>query len=358
MKIGIVLLILLAATASVVVAPAVAQTQPQILTELFCSFGCANCPGPDSAYNNFVTQNPSYGIVVINYHNQIADPADEFYKESRTDVDKRDGSSYYNVSADPAAFINGYLSFSTPNDWVTDTKTDHGFPLAPLTQAPKAAIGSDDLIHITFSATGPTSGSSVVRVALKESHIYFVNTEPDGYGNPPDSLWSDIFRAMLPNSTDATPLSLGETRSFDVVFDPSKFVYGGNWNPQNMDAVVFVQDVASNQGNGYNIESIGLVSLASANSVTPSSEASSTSIRVAGPPSNPELEVTLPASSRVNIVISDMLGRPVRRIAEAIMPAGQTSVDMNGSNLPAGCYIARLTVDGRDADQAKFIVAP
>ncbi|HET6401087.1 MAG TPA: hypothetical protein VFH95_06770 [Candidatus Kapabacteria bacterium] len=338
--------------------PAAAQTQPQILAELFDNFGCANCTTPDSNYSNFVTENPSYGIVVISYHNNFPDQSDEFYLESRANVDKRGGSSYYNVSADPAAFIDGYTSSSSPYNWIHDTKTDHAFPLAPLTQAPKAVIGSDGLIHITFSATGPTSGSSVVRVALKESHIYFANKEPSGYGNPPDSLWNDVFRAMLPNSTDATPLGPGETRSFDVVFDPGKFVYGSNWNTQNMEAVVFVQDVSPTGAGNYVVESIGVVSLAGLSGVAPSPELSAASLRVVGIPSNPELEVSLPASSRVSIVISDMLGRPVRTVAEAMMPAGETTVDLNGNILPDGCYIARLTVDGNPADQAKFIVAP
>ncbi len=354
MKIRYFVLLLLAFSVS-----ARAQTPPQILAELFCSFGCGNCPGPDETYYNFVSANPSYGIVVINYHNQIVSGLlDKFYKESQTDVDTRDGSGYYNVSADPAAFIDGYVSLSSPSiEWENDTKTDHGFP--PLTSlSPKASIGTDGLIHITFSATGPSKGPSLVRIALKESNIIFNNTYPPGYGNPPGDTWNDVFRAMLPNSSDTTALGPGETRSFDVVYDPGQYLYSSDWNTQNMEAVVFVQDVASDQGNGFDVESLGVVSLASEGAVAQSPEASATSIRVAGIPSNPELIISLQASNRASIAISDMLGRSVRMIPEVSMPAGETSVDMSGSSLPAGCYFARLLVNGQDADNAKFIVAP
>jgi hypothetical protein len=339
-------------------APTQAQTQPQILAELFCSFGCANCPTPDNNYDAFVSQNPSYGIVVINYHNNIVSGnSDEFYKESKSDVDARDGSSYYNVTGDPAAFIDGYVSLSSPqNEWVGDTKTAHNVPLTPLTVAPKAGFGSDGLIHITFKATGPSLRSSIVRVALKESQIHFANTFPSGYGNPPDSIWNDIFRAMLPNSSDTTSLGPGETRSFDVAFDPNQFLYGGNWNTQNMDAVVFVQDVPSDGGKGFDVESIGVVSLASAGAVTPLSGTPPSSIRVAGLPSNPDLIVSLSASNPVRIIISDMLGRQVHTFVAGMMQSGQTTVDLTGAPLSPGCYIARLVVNGQDSDHAKIII--
>jgi hypothetical protein len=356
MKITLLFLLLLATTATVTITPATAQTQPQILAELFCSFGCSNCPTPDSNYYQFVSENPSYGIVVINYHNSISDPTDKFYLESRTDVDARDGSNFYNLNSDPDAFINGYVSQSTPYEWITDTKTDIGFPLTPIT--PKASIGADGLIHITFTATGPTSGASKVYVALKESNINFVNTEPNGYGNPTGDIWNDIFRAMLPNSTDTTSLGSGETRSFDIAYDPTQFIHSGDWNTQNMTAVVFVQDVANAGAGNYNVESIGTVSLASASAVAPTPNAAATSIRVAGAPSNSEFVVSLPSSERVSIAISDMLGRAVSIVPETMMPAGQTSVDMSGSSLPAGCYFARLIVNGQDAGNTKFIVAP
>ena len=42
---------------------------------------------------------------------------------------------------------------------------------------------------------------------------------------------------------------------------------------------------------------------------------------------------------------------------DGMMPEGQTSIEMERS-LPAGCYLARLLVDGREADHAKLIILP
>jgi len=164
---------------------------------------------------------------------------------------------------------------------------------------------------------------------------------------------------MLPNSSDTTPLGTGETRSFDVPFDPSNYLYSDNWHTDHMEAVVFVQDVTNipiNGTNNYNVESIGVVSLANPAAVTPSQIASSASLHVIGTPANSQLRVSLPASAQVRVVLSDMLGRGICTLADAMMPEGQTSIEMASGILPAGCYIARMIVDGNEVDHAKLII--
>ncbi len=356
MKIGFTLLLLFVALD---VAPAGAQTQPQVLAELFCSFGCSNCPSQDTLYDAFVASHPSAGIVVINYHNNIATNDDPFYLQAQADVYQREQKSYYNVIGDPTGFINGYNYQNSAALWINQTTQDYtSYPLSPIN--PNAELGTDGLIHIKFSATGPptSKGSGLVRVALKESQIVYQNTDPDGYGNPPGDVWNDIFRAMLPNSSDTTPLAAGQTRTFDVVFDPNNFnLYSSLWNIQNMTAVVFVQDVADDGTGNYDVESIGVVSLAGASGVTPP-PSSGTSLRVAGSPSHPELIVSLANSNMVSIQITDLLGRAVRTIPEVNMPSGETTVDLSGIDLATGGYFARLLLDGQDAANAKFIAAP
>ncbi len=352
------LLLLLIAT--VAATPVEAQhVQPQHLAELFCSFGCSNCPGPDSNYYHFAdTSGIGSTVEIINYHNSIADLTDKFYLESKADVDARDGSSFYNVSANPAAFIDGFVSQSTPYEWVSDTKADINFPLAPI--MPIAFFGSDGLIHITFTATGPSSGSGTVNVALKESNIYYPNPETSGYGNPPGDIWNDIFRAMLSNLSDTMQIGANQTKSFDLVYDPTNQypIYGSQWVTQNMEAVVFVQDNADDGAGNFVVESIGDVSLANLSGVASTPSLPAASIRTAGTPSNSDLVVSLPSSARASIVISDMLGRNVSTIPETMMPAGQTSIDLSGNALSPGCYFARLTVNGEDSGNTKFIIAP
>src|SRR5581483_10949804 len=290
-----------------------AQTQPKVLAELFGNFGCTNCRTPDDNYSVFVAQNPNDGIVVINYHNEFPDVSDHFYVESKAAVTPRESSSFYNVTGDPSAFIDGVPSESTPQfQWINSTNTDLAVPLTPIDVT--AGLQSDGLIHVKFNVTGPASGQSKVYVVLKESHVYYANTfSPGGYGNPPDSLWNDIFRVMLPSTTGSDPLAPGENKSFDITYDPTNAQQ--DWNIQNMTAVVFVQDVKGDPAGGFDVESLGVANLASSG-VAASSNAGAASLEVLGTSSRPSLRISLPQSSRVELTLCDLLGREVRTVVD------------------------------------------
>lgn len=71
--------------------------------------------------------------------------------------------------------------------------------------------------------------------------------------------------------------------------------------------------------------------------------------------SSGRLTFSLPASSLVRCTLHDPEGRILQRVLEGtVLPAGVNGIDFRTADLPAGCYILRLTHGGGSA-QVKFI---
>ena len=328
---------------------AIGQAQPKVLSELFSNFNCGNCRVPDSTYEAYAALNP--GIVLISYHNEITDPKDSFFLASKSSTTQRSGN-FYNITADPTAVIDGFGSASSEGTWEGNTTTALQFSLPVIT--PTMSVDAQGIITVNFTVTG-TSGKQVnAYVALKESHIFYHNTE--AYGATSGDLWNDIFRTMLPKPTGSDAFALSGSQNFSYTYDPSTHP---TWNVQNMTAVVIVQDASPSSPNSYQVEALGVLPLGGAGGVA-DAHTPTTHLMISGNPvvhqSHIGFELAQPAS--VRITLCDMLGREVETLAEGMMPSGETSIEMNGGSLPSGCYMARMFVGGQEVDHAKLIVEP
>lgn len=329
-----------------------AQTAPAVLAELFRNIDCLNCQTPDNAFESFVQSHP--GIVVINYNNDTPDPNDPFYIASLPA--SKDRNEFYGGStglSDPTAYIDGIFAGSGSNtepQWEADANAGLAHPLNP--QSPIVAFGPNGIDTISFTLT--PHKLVVAYVAIVESKIFYDNGN-HSYGNPPDSLWNNVFRTMLLGPNDSGQV-MG-LRNFKVVFDPSQYPFTGD--PANMSAVIFTQDAAaaSAGNNSHQAEALGVVSLAPPSAVA---EKGSSEDRLIIPqnPLSPrgEFRFELAAPGRVQISLFDMLGREIRTLVEGTMPSGQTTVELNETSLLPGAYIARMTVDGITVDQKKFVM--
>ena len=331
--------------------PVITFAQPAALAELFSSFGCGNCHGPDSAYEVYLSKHP--GVVLINYHNTTADPQDEFFQESKS-AGSQDRDFLYgggSAQSDPAASIDGYTAGSIESSWENATNTALANTLpATITASVGYGPGGIDTIHFTVSG-GPAGKQVAYYVALKESKIFYANNL--AYGNPPDSLWNDIFRAMIP-SNGSSAFGLGGTHNFTEIFDPTQYPFTGV--EQNMTAVIFVQDKAASASNSYQIEGLDTVSLASSSAVFETTTSYDQLIFPENPLSSTgSFRFSLAKAGNVQISAYDMLGREVRSLVSGTMPSGEMTVELNGTSLPTGVYVARMTVDGHTVDQKEFV---
>ena len=329
--------------------PASGSAQPAVLAELFRNINCSNCQTPDNNYETYMSTHP--GVVLINYHNSTGDPQDPFYTASLPASNDRD--QFYGGSgglSDPNAYIDGISAGSGAQS----EPTWEAYTTAALSNALNAinatvAYGPNGIDTISFILQ--PHKTVVVYVAIKESQLYYVNSE--AYGRPPGDLWNDVFRTMLPSPAGSTPFT--GTKSFTIVFDPSNYPFTGN--EQNMTAVIFTEDASSTgTNNSHQANALGVVSLARPSAVAQSNSQASHLIISTNPfTGKDQIRLSLDAAGRAQVTLTDMLGRQVRTLVDGMMPAGETSLEMNGLTLPAGAYIARLTVDGHVASQAKFV---
>jgi len=321
-----------------------AQTQPTVLAELFRNINCSNCQVPDNEYEAYMSTHP--GIVLINYHNSTGDPQDPFYTASLPASNDRD-LFYGGPLNDPDAFIDGISAGAGQQNepaWEAITNAALSKPLNAINAT--VYYGPNGIDTISFILQ--PHKTVIVYVAIKESQLLYVNSEK--YGRPSDDLWNDVFRTMLPTPNGSTAFT--GTKSFNIIFDPSNYPFNGN--EQNMTAVIFTQDANSSTKQA---EALGVVSLAQSSAVTERNTASNRLIIPANPiRQQGHIGIELQSSSDVQLTLSDLLGRQVRTLVDGRMPAGQTSVELEGSGLAAGCYVAHLTVDGREAGHAMLVI--
>jgi hypothetical protein len=295
-------------------------------------------------------------IVPINYHNNFPDLNDGFYLAARFSVNTR--NTFYNVSGDPDGIINGFIGSSDEPTWEAYS-TSKALSAAPI--AMNAYMQSNDSVYVHLSNSVMPGVPVRLYVAIVESHIVMANSEAEGV--PQSGFWDNVFRMMLPSASGTNPFipTGSDDYTFSFAAPTTTDVTGHLWNLQNMTAVAFLQDVnpsldAHGKTLGYPVEAIGVVSLADLSAVANSQTASSPLLQVFGMPSNPQIRLSLPISNRILITLSDLLGRQVRVLVDGRMPSGQTSVELSGSGLAAGCYVAHLSVDGRDAGHAMLVI--
>jgi hypothetical protein len=339
--------------------PISAVAQPKVLAELFRNVGCGNCQQADDEYATYMASNP--GIILINYHNSIGTPNDPFYKASFPASSDR--SNFYSVPADPTAIIDGYFSgdgSNTESAWQTNTTTSLAYQLPTINSTIGYGPAGIDTFHFTFNG-GSSNTEVVYYVAIKESQLYYDNSYD--YGKPPGNLWNDVFRSMLPGDNGSAPFFLGGSHTVDtVIYNPANYPFYQGIE-QNMTAIIFVQDanayVSSTSSNNYQVEAIDTIPLAPPASVA-ETESPTTHLMISSNPLTAQGQIgfELTSAGQVQLTLCDMLGREVHTLVDGEMPAGQTSVEMNSVALPAGCYFARLTVNGMVADNEKFIIAP
>jgi len=68
------------------------------------------------------------------------------------------------------------------------------------------------------------------------------------------------------------------------------------------------------------------------------------------------LRYTLAAPARVTVVVTDLLGREVRRLVEGAEGAGAHEARFDGAGLPSGVYVVRLAVDGRAVGTQRVVL--
>jgi hypothetical protein len=292
-----------------------ADAQP-VLTEIFTNTACTNCITPDNDFDKYIKKNPN--VESIFFHTDFPSPTDIFYKTSKTTADYTI-TTFYNVQADPQAFVNGLDAGIKFSDWqsaIESASTSYEVTVKiKVAQIQKGAAISVDL-------SGNSAGKTVLLfVALTESNINYDNK--GSFGNPEQQpIWNNVFRRMLPNSDGSGSVSfvLSGDKHFDMTFDTT----GTGWNIKNMRAIAFVQEENPTQGDAP-IQGLSAISL----SPLGISPAVANNIELGTAMPNPfngstSLPLNLKSASKVRVTIVNELGTEFTLTRDHEVSAGAT----------------------------------
>lgn len=216
----------------------------QVIAENFRNTDCANCKVPDDQYEAFIAANPSFKVILVNYHNSFPSPQDPFYLASKNDMNPR-SNNFYGVISDPFMFVGGFSAGSKVSDWKTLTQEAAAITNPFTVNVTKSIAGN--IITIDASITGSSSQQVRPYALILESDILYNNEL--GYGNPPSGKWNDIVRAIAPTANGGDPVTISGSHNFQFTYD----ITGKGWNPDNIHIVFFLQQVTKVNPNNYPI---------------------------------------------------------------------------------------------------------
>jgi thiol-disulfide isomerase/thioredoxin len=212
--------------------------------ELFTATWCTYCPKAEEALNSLLDEYGADNLSIIAFHVNDPERPDPFgtaETHARVIWHQWDPDFPYDSNALPTVAFDGIR-------YVQEAET------AELAKAYyrseielRAAVGSPLSIR-TAGEIGPSAGTvtAVIKVEdrLPEGNrfIRFAVIEDDVYYVGPYSLWYDFVARDLPADERLDLVAIG-----DSVTVQRQFSVDGSWIPDNMDVIVFVQDLATKE---------------------------------------------------------------------------------------------------------------
>jgi hypothetical protein len=213
--------------------PVQAGLQRTVLLEDFSNTGCIPCVDTEEVIEEALIFYGETRLVVVQYHLLFPNPGDPFYLAARVDNDAR--SSYYAVPFAPYVVVDGVnIPADATNAGLVqdaiDGRVDRETSLEIRVR--NQITGSNGIVEMDIVAReGAPSGDLVLRCAIVENEI--AHNAPNGI-----DIHQHVMRDLLPDAGGETiQLTEGDSLSFDFPYTVSV-----DWNPQNLNAVVFVQD--------------------------------------------------------------------------------------------------------------------
>ncbi|MEP7234067.1 MAG: hypothetical protein ABI778_02105 [Ignavibacteriota bacterium] len=328
----------------------------QVLAEVYRNTGCTNCVGIDQGYDAFLKANPALNVQVVYVQTAIPARNDPFYAISKAAVDARMAAGFYYIQSNPILFVKGFNAGEGAdklNDWKSFTSNPAASTYSG-TLTVSAILNGSGKVEFKLHAEGSSGGKQVKPfIMLVESGIKYANTE--SYGNPPDSIWDNIFRAMIPDPQggDAFVLS-GPTDITIPDYDPT----GKPWVLSNCKIIAILQEVTSTNQN----HQIDALSIAPINTLGAVRKGINPGSSIGTPIPNPAISSTqipfqLASPAHVKIVVSDDLGREVETIFNRFTE-GSSFASFVPTGLPQGIYYARMFANGAYVGMQKIVFAP
>ncbi|MFA8342253.1 MAG: Omp28-related outer membrane protein [Rhodothermaceae bacterium] len=316
-------------------------TAKKIVWESFTNTSCGPCAGANPTHEKVISNNPD-NIVPMFLHVSWPSNQDPFYVPASSLLNAR--TQYYGIQGVPSVVLNGKKSSSTGSEIGLANEINHelsNFSALKMTL-------SDNLSGNTWNCTvnievigGLEPGDYKLHVGVTESDLSF--NAPNG-----EKHFNWVLRNMYPSET-GTALTLTEgatiTKNIACNLDAS-------WKKDKLEIFAFIQ----NDNTKEILQAEKIVSYTDINDeISDLPEVYSLSQNYPNP-FNPStvIKYDLVETSKVKLVIYDILGRKVKTLVDKTQDAGSYKVNFDAKGIASGVYFYKI-VAGEFSDIKKML---
>ncbi len=211
--------------------------QRKVLAEMFTNTSCGPC-GPANPALDAIYENHQDIMTVIRYHTWWPSSSDPFYQNNVTENTMR--INYYDIPYTPDLMVDGLINatsdYSTWENWILIRSQVSSPVTIQLSVYYDSTSRSGWIRSVVHAETTADYTALKIRYALIENEVYYPAPNGEVYHN-------QAMRDMLPTAGGVPiTLSAGET-----VVDTQEFTIDPNWDQNNCQIVVFVQEDISHQ---------------------------------------------------------------------------------------------------------------
>ena len=324
------------------------HSKQEVMMEVGTGTGCQYCPGAAMGAEDLISHGDSVAVVEYHAYNSN-DPYYNSYAVARC--------AYYGISGFPTAFFDGLYSFIGGSN--SQSMYTYYLPLYQQSMAKKTAFSFDFFGSHTGNNYSVTvnihklatflNASTVLQVALTESHIYYL-------WQGQDSL-QFVERLMAPDA-NGTPVDMTNDTIRQITLS---FTVDTSWVLQNLEISAFLQD--TNTKEIFNGNKQWLADLVTTG-INGHQSAENDKLSEAYP--NPmDTKTTVSAfihnEGYATVSIYNFTGQKVKTLFEGNLTNGRydftwNGTDDNGNLLPAGVYFCRM-IKGSNQYSQKILIS-
>ena len=307
-----------------------------VVLELLCRTACVHCPGA-AIGADAVAENHPGEILLVEYH--VADPFQNNESVIRAKFYSGDTITI------PAAFFDGVIKYLGPDaasnyESAFLARRDSVPPLEITLEKTEDAYMSGGTLTATIKNTSEHEITGYVHFTITESNIH--------YSWVKDKKWVNFaLRDMLPDAYGAEiTLAAGAdttiTRDYEI--NPAWPYHTDDLD--NIEFGCFVQDTTVYQGRLREILQAAVIPLENPLLEGIEEKPLPISFSLKVPTlvhAHGYIELSLDATSHVNLTLYDAVGCRVKTLHAGVLSAGTHLIDIRTDGLPAGAYFLRAT---------------
>lgn len=320
-------------------------SERNVLVEVFTNSHCGVCPGAHAALNAYAsTSSNASRIRYIFYHTLFPYSDDQLAQANTTEPAAR--NSYYNgPTSTPNTFFDGINQGRTYSSFAAnlDLRIAEESPIEITLSGSKN--GNTLSVSASLKKTGTINETDLAAHVVAVEHVSYVGRN----GVSPQNY---VMRKMLTGTA-------GQSFQFDQSNNAvvaSSATLGNVSDITKTGVVVFIQSTSTKSV--YQSEYISYAALTGVNEDSRNVPALFELHQNFPNPFNPETTIrySVPTLSHVTLSAYDVIGNRIAVLVDKQQAAQTYTVSFDGSQLPSGVYLYKLTVNGMSLTRRMLLI--